>query len=444
MTWLWLWTDSLLYLMLIGALAMTIWTRQREHLRRPWRQVAQSKTAMISLVIFLTFVLVGLLDSIHLRMPVHQASLPEGINASQTTLTAPAVSVLDLLLTPLRTSHEKSYSAPFAVLLKHAPHAPLAITFYALGFAILLWIAVVVATTGWQAYRHNLTVTNSLKRLINGETAWAIAPLLYTLGITMAVVAVSLALANSYHILGTDKVGQDVFFSALKSVRTGLMIGSLTLLFMLPFAVLLGVMAGYFSGWVDDSIQYIYTLLSSVPSVLLIAAAVLSLQVVMAKQADLFPSALERSNARLLALCAILGITGWTPLCRLLRGATLKLKNVEFIEAARAMGVSHFGIIWRHILPNLIPMVLITVAMEFSSLVLIEAILSYIGVGVDPSTFSWGNMINGARLELAKSPVIWWPLSAAFVFMFALTLSANLFADVVREAFDPQVINHEE
>jgi peptide/nickel transport system permease protein len=121
-----------------------------------------------------------------------------------------------------------------------------------------------------------------------------------------------------------------------------------------------------------------------------------------------------------------------------LRGETLKLRELDYVQAARAFGVSDIRIMLRHILPNLYHLVLISVVMDFSGLVLAEAVLSYVGVGVDPAMQSWGNMINAARLEMAREPVVWWPLVAAFGFMFTLVLSANLFADSVRDAFDPK------
>ena len=207
---------------------------------------------------------------------------------------------------------------------------------------------------------------------------------------------------------------------------------------MLPFALLLGIVAGYFRGWVDDLIQYLYTTLNSIPGVLLIAASVLIMQVYIEAHPDVFDTSAARSDVRLLFLCLILGVTSWTGLCRLLRGETLKLREQEYIQAATAFGVSHWRIITRHILPNLQHLVLITVVMDFSGLVLAEAVLTYVGVGVDPAMYSWGNMINSARLEMAREPVVWWQLSAAFVFMFALVLAANLFADSVRDAFDPR------
>jgi peptide/nickel transport system permease protein len=126
-------------------------------------------------------------------------------------------------------------------------------------------------------------------------------------------------------------------------------------------------------------------------------------------------------------------------LCRLLRGETLKLREMEYIQAAHAFGISHWRIITRHILPNVMHIVLISTVMDFSGLVLAEAVLSYVGVGVDPSMISFGTMINAARLEMAREPMVWWALLAAFTFMFALVLSANLFADAVQSAFDPRV-----
>jgi peptide/nickel transport system permease protein len=207
---------------------------------------------------------------------------------------------------------------------------------------------------------------------------------------------------------------------------------------MLPFAIAFGIMAGYFGGLIDDVIQYFYTTLNSIPGVLLIAAAVLMIQVYIDTHPAMFATSAERADARLVSLCAILGVTTWTSLCRLLRGETLKLRGLEYVQAAHALGVSHLRIIARHLLPNVTHIVLISVVLEFSGLVLAEAVLSYVGVGVDPSTLSFGTMINNARLEMAREPMVWWSLAAAFVFMFVMVLAANLFADAVRDAFDPR------
>jgi peptide/nickel transport system permease protein len=225
----------------------------------------------------------------------------------------------------------------------------------------------------------------------------------------------------------------------LKSIRTSLVIGTVTTLVLLPLGIALGVMAGYFKGWVDDAIQYVYTTLNSIPGVLLIAAFVLMLQVVIERNAELFPTAAQRADMRLLGLCAILGLTSWTGLARLLRGESLKLSQLEYIQAAQAFGVSHLRILGRHIVPNVSHIVIIALVMDFSGLVLAEAVLSYVGVGVDPSTTSFGTMINAARMEMGREPIIWWSLAAAFTFMFLLVLAANLFADAVRDGFDPRI-----
>ncbi len=188
--------------------------------------------------------------------------------------------------------------------------------------------------------------------------------------LTFAVIAVLAGIAGSlmfaYHLLGTDRTGNDVFFQALKSVRTAFVIGTLATLATLPFAIAFGVAAGYFKGWVDEVIQYLYTLLSSVPNVLLIAACVLMVQVFIDKNPELFATGAERSDLRLFLLCAILGVTGWASLCRLLRAETMKLRELEYVQAATAFGVGHWRIMVRHILPNVMHLVLITTVLEFS------------------------------------------------------------------------------
>jgi peptide/nickel transport system permease protein len=173
---------------------------------------------------------------------------------------------------------------------------------------------------------------------------------------------------------------------------------------------------------------------------LLITASVLSLQTYIANHPEQFQTLAKSADARLLALCFILGVTSWTSLCRLLRAETLKLREIDYVLAAKALGSTWFTIIRKHLVPNVMHIVIITLVLDFSFLVLAEAVLSYVGVGVSPMTISWGNMINGARLELARDPIVWWPMFAAFLFMFILVLAINLFADAVRDAFDPHQV----
>jgi peptide/nickel transport system permease protein len=251
-------------------------------------------------------------------------------------------------------------------------------------------------------------------------------------------VGVTVAMLGAYHLFGTDRTGNDVLLQAIKSLRTAFVIGTLATIATLPFAVVLGVAAGYFKGWVDEVIQYVYTTLSSVPNVLLIAACVLMLQVFIDKHPEFFETGAERSDLRLFMLCVILGLTGWASLCRLLRAETMKLRELEYVQAATAFGVGHVRIMAKHILPNLMHLVLITTVLEFSGLILYEAVLSYVGVGVDPSMNSFGGMINLARSEMSRDNAVWWSFAAAFGFMVTLVLAANLFADGVRDAFDPR------
>jgi peptide/nickel transport system permease protein len=138
-------------------------------------------------------------------------------------------------------------------------------------------------------------------------------------------------------------------------------------------------------------------------------------------------------------MCVALGVTSWVGLCRLIRGETLKHRDREYVRAARALGVGHARILLRHILPNLLPIVIIQVTLGFSGLVLAEAILSYLQLGVQPGIGSWGNMIDAARLELAREPILWWNLAAASTALFVLVLAFNLFGDALRDAIDPRL-----
>jgi peptide/nickel transport system permease protein len=223
------------------------------------------------------------------------------------------------------------------------------------------------------------------------------------------------------HILGTDGVGNDVFYLTLKGSRTALIIGLFTSLIATPLALLFGMPAGYFGKRVDDGVVYMYTVLDSIPSILLLIVLVL----MMGRGLD--------------KLCIALGITSWVGLCRLARGETLKHRERDYVRAARALGLSHGRILVRHILPNLMPIVIISVTLGISGLMLTEAILSYLQLGVESGVGSWGNMIDGARLELAREPIIWWNLISASTALFFLVLAFNLVGDALRDAIDPRL-----
>jgi len=458
------WTDDLIFILVTALIIMISYIRSKEHLLAPWRGVFRRRLAMISLIVMIVYVSLGLLDSIHFRKPIISNAQPTQLNYSNEVL-----SVLDELLTPLRIQGEETYSAPFALYsfskkmlldknggaVRDYPRLRyggarlqdvsqrgrdiLMTSLKGAGYAVLGWLLLQGLLTYRLARSRHLSFIAGWQLIWRARTEvpWRVASLT-VLFLLLIIVPLGM-LSLNYHVLGTSKVGTDVFYMSLKSIRTGLVIGTLTTLIMLPFAVLLGIMAGYFRGWIDDVIQYLYTTLNSIPGVLLIAAAILSIDVLFDNHPQWFPTIYERSDFRLLALCAVLGLTSWTGLCRLLRAESLKLREMDYIQAATAFGVHNMKIITRHILPNVMHIVLIVIVLDFSSLVLAESVLSYIGVGVDPSTFSWGNMINSARMELAREPMVWWTLFAAFIMMSLLVLAANLFADAVRDAFDPRL-----
>lgn len=444
-------TDGVMLLLLALLLLTVRFVLARPNLRARWRAVFADAGAASAAVVLAFFLTIATLDSIHYR-----PELPPGPNGAR-AYSPTTVSVFDtLVFDVLDAAHpERSYSAPFAMRefdkttvvtesgpvrdfqpLKIAPLAEDASFFLrslAGGAAGLL--AAICATGLLVAVKRG--DKRALLRRFTSPSGERFAPWL-TFTALLTLTSVVLAIWPVCHPFGTDAVGNDVLYEALKSLRTAIVIGSLATLATLPFAVTLGMAAGYFKGRVDDAIQYLYTTLSSIPSVLLIAASVLLVTVFMDRHPEWWPTGLERADVRLFLLAIIIGMTGWSTLARLLRAETMKITALDYVTAARAFGVPHARILRRHVLPNVLHIVLIVTVLDFSGIVLYEAVLSYVGVGVDPSMSSFGTMINAARSEMSRSPMVWWNLAASFLFMLSLVLSANLFAAAVRDAFDPR------
>lgn len=221
------------------------------------------------------------------------------------------------------------------------------------------------------------------------------------------------------HPLGTNILGQDVLFITLKGARVALLIGGLTSLITIPLALLFGMTAGYFGGWVDDLVFFIMSTLASMPGILLLIVLIM---------------VLEKSTV---SVCVALGVTSWVGFCRLSRGETMKLREADYVVAARALGVSHTRIILRHVLPNLLHLVIITFVLLFSGLVLSEATLAWLGIGVDGS---WGQMIAAAKDELSREPMVWWNIVPAGGALFVLLLAVNLIGDALRDVLDPRTL----
>jgi len=447
-------TDAAVFLLVAAVIAGAVYIARHEHLAAPWRRVGHSAGGMVGLTLLAVFVAIGLLDSLHFR---------ERLDApgAKSAYAVEVKSVLDLALSSLHAPghHEKTYSAPLAAYAQDKDTVRGADGIDRRDYPRLAWGGSHLADPereragdiAWRALAGGaagtaaglalcvLLVRGRWRAAWRDETELRWRAVMITVLVLAVLTGAVAALAVHYHVLGTDKIGEDVLYESLKSIRTALVIGTLTTLVTLPFALALGIAGGYFGGWVDDVIQYVYTVLNSIPGVLLVVASVLMVQVWMDGRPEWFPTAADRADAKLLALCVVIGLTSWTGLCRLLRGETLKLRELEYVQAAQAFGVRGTRILMRHILPNTMYLILISTVVDFSGLVLTEAVLTYIGVGVDPTMNSFGGMINSARLELAREPAVWWSLSAAFVFMVTLVLAANLFADAVRDAFDPRV-----
>jgi peptide/nickel transport system permease protein len=460
-----LWTDYIIYLLLIVA-AIYVWrVRTNVNQRANWRKVFREPAPMCAAIVLAVFLIVAVLDSFHFRRLLPAAPGTTNAAAAYATRTE---SVLDVVLARQIEMREKEWSAPFAYhafrkesnafsatqtsiypRLKHGgAHladpanqrggdiAMRGLTGVLGGLVVAGFMALAI---GFAVARSSgASIGQALRSIARNETEMPWRAAVITIAVLAVLVGAITAWKDVYHVFGTDQTGNSVLYQSLKSIRTAFVIGTLSTLATLPFAVVLGLLAGYFKGWVDDLIQYIYTTLTAVPGVLLIAACVLMVQVFIDKNPQLFDTGLERADLKLFLLCVILGLTGWATLCRLIRGETLKLRELDYVQAAVAFGVKPARIMQRHILPNVMHLVLITTVLSFSELILYEAVLSYVGVGVDPSMNSFGGMINLARSEMSRSPVVWWSFTTAFFMMLALVLAANLFADGVRDAFDPR------
>jgi peptide/nickel transport system permease protein len=221
------------------------------------------------------------------------------------------------------------------------------------------------------------------------------------------------------HWLGTDILGRDVLLLGLQGAKVALLVGGLTCAIAIPLALVFGVPAGWFGGRLDDAVFFVVSTLASMPSILLLIALV---------------TAIGRGPVQ---VCVALAVTGWVGFCRLARGETLKIRELDYVQAARALGVSEARILWRHVLPNLTHLVVITFVLSFSQLVLSEAVLSWLGLGLDGS---WGQMIDQARAELSREPVIWWNLGTASVALFGLILAVNRVGDALRDVLDPRTL----
>ena len=244
---------------------------------------------------------------------------------------------------------------------------------------------------------------------------------------------------STAHWLGTDYLGRDCFLRAIGGIGTAVKVGVTASVIAAVIGVTLGLLAGYCGGKTDSFIMWLYSTFAAMPTLLFILAfALLFTKDYLAESLTLpLKVCAEALNTEpgMLAVYLAIGLTGWVSLCRVTRAETMKLKNNTFVNAAKVSGVSNTVIIFRHILPNIMHLVIIYFTLRFAYAVMTEVLVSYLGLGVQ-SAPSWGVMISDGQERLWRG--MWWEVAAASGFMFILVLSLNLLGDGLRDILDPK------
>ena len=221
---------------------------------------------------------------------------------------------------------------------------------------------------------------------------------------------------NSTYIMGTDQLGRDIFSRAVYASRISIPIGVFAMFVASTVGVSIGLISGFYGGIIDNVLMRLTDMLLSFPVFFLLLTVT-----------TLF-------GRTMFVLILILGLVSWGVVARVVRGQVLMLKEREFVEAARSLGASNFGILVRHIFPNVLPIIIVDATLRVALLILVEGGLSFLGVGIQPPTPSWGNMVaeGGALLRRA-----WWVSVFPGLFLFLCTMSFNLVGDGLRDALDP-------
>ena len=223
---------------------------------------------------------------------------------------------------------------------------------------------------------------------------------------------------SAAHWLGTDGLGRDVGLRLVQGARIAFQVGVVSSLIAIPLGVLLGCLGGYFGGKTDDFVIWLSTTFAAIPGLLF----VLAIAMVVGKG--------------LLGVFLAIGLTTWVGTCRLIRAETLRQKERGYVRAASALGFSHGRILFRHILPNVVHVALVSFTLRFPAAIGTEVFLSFLGIGAQGQP-SWGTMIASARLRLWQG--MWWELAAVTAAIFAVVLAFNLLGDALRDALDPRL-----
>ena len=225
----------------------------------------------------------------------------------------------------------------------------------------------------------------------------------------------------SWHLatlLGTDLLGRSVLWRVLAGAQTAVTIGLATTALAVPFGTALGLAAGYFGGWVDALVNWVYSVVVSVPDILLITA----ISYAMGKGIQ--------------SMCVAIAATSWVSIMRLVRGEVLRHKGSDYVLAARSLGAGSRRIMFSEILPNVVHVAIVTSSLVLLAAVKGEVILTYLGLGIQDGA-SWGLLIAGASQDLTNA--IWGPLAGTVTAMFLLIYSLSAIGDALRDVLDPRV-----
>lgn len=221
------------------------------------------------------------------------------------------------------------------------------------------------------------------------------------------------------YLLGTDAYGRDILSRLLLGIRVSLTVGLIAVLISLTIGICLGSIAGYYRGWADTLIMWLINVIWAIPTILLAMAIRFAIG--------------DKINS-ILAIFIAVGLSMWVEVARMVRGQILVAREMEYIQASRSLGYSNYRIILKHILPNIIGPILVVAAADFASAILIEAGLSFVGIGIKPPTPSWGTMLNEHRVYLTSNKAFL--ALAPGVCIMVLVLAFNLLGNGLRDAFD--------
>lgn len=275
------------------------------------------------------------------------------------------------------------------------------------------------APTFWQRFRRHKLAVVGLAVLIIIAVASVFAPLLTIHGPNAVDLTAYRTPPSADHWFGTDSAGRDVFSRLLHAGRVSLAVGVVAVGIYVAIGTLLGGLAGYFGGWVDHLVMRLADMVLSFPSIIVIITIV------------------SLVGPSIVNVMVVIGLMGWPPIARLVRGEFLTLREREFVLASIATGATSPRIIARHVLPNALTPVIVNATFGMASAILLEAGLSFLGLGVQPPTASWGNMLNGAQsiTVLEQMPWLWVPPGLMIVLA---VLCINFVGDGLRDALDPR------